>query len=365
MISSSTQTLQLYAGCTGQEDNIGDVVLRRRFLHAIRPFGRLHVYVGDASPSFVEGLELSPSDKVYTDRAAWLGACGKGDSSYFKNPGEIGVGLREEVAHLIASLRLKFHGGKFFILGPGLRGPISWMRKLALRPALACSSLCYWRDSFSPAHLKVGKVMPDWAFADFGPEKQPPNSSPVPSALRGKMAVSLRYDREYPSGEWLKGVREFARRAGLEIIVVTQVRRDGVRSKALARDLDAGLMDWGDESHLEQESRLRFLYRECRLIISDRLHVLIIGLTEGAVPLCCIPYDEVKVGRHFEAIELEGVSLCCRNMPAMELASLIEASYARLEANAPDRLKKAGESIQAVEKNVATCLGFWPPRSVP
>jgi hypothetical protein len=42
---------------------------------------------------------------------------------------------------------------------------------------------------------------------------------------------------------------------------------------------------FGEESHAEWEKKVRALHRESAIVASDRIHALIVGATEGAVPL--------------------------------------------------------------------------------
>nr|WP_280759840.1 hypothetical protein [Prescottella agglutinans] len=95
---------------------------------------------------------------------------------------------------------------------------------------------------------------------------------------------------------------------GLEPIVVVQVRRDSLRARAIADRLHCSVVDWTGETHHVQEQRLRNVYRQSEAVVSDRLHVLIMALTEGAIPLGLMEHEDTKIGRHFRAAGFETVS---------------------------------------------------------
>lgn len=81
------------------------------------------------------------------------------------------------------------------------------------------------------------------------------------------------------------------------------MRRDGQRAAELAAGLGADLLDWpATESLRSREARLRHYYRDSLAVISDRAHALIIGMTEGAVPIGVTTSSPEKIRRLFGVV---------------------------------------------------------------
>jgi hypothetical protein len=353
-----SRKLPVFVWCTGQDDNIGDVVLRRRLLDEVRPFGTLHLFLADASAEFVQALALAPTDMVYHDHEAWkdalASAAKRGPVLSIGKPGELQidrVALRRALRRLFLHRRVVRGGGLVLQLGIGARAqPRSWMSLFRL--SFRYHQKVLWRDPQSQAHFGLGAVMPDWGFADLGPQR--PEAPANHDCVRDLVAISMRGDRPLPGRAWLEGVRAFCQESGLKPVVVTQVRRDGERSRVLAYELDSYLVDWNDQTHVAQEVRLRDIYARSALAVSDRLHVLIVAFTEGAVPLCMVDRPEHKIGRHFDAIDYRGSSVDVAGQGAAEIARHLHAANARAgevqaaRQAALDMIGKVGQDLRAL-----------------
>ncbi len=311
----------IFYWCAGQDDNIGDVILRRRMLRAVQDTGRVcHVYVGRATPGFVEGLSLRRDDVVYRNflwfvmvallaslRREWLFAF---------NPGEIRCTRRQGIMHaILIPMMVVSHlrGRRCVRLGVGVHEYES-MWKLPILVTVWLSKENVWRDRESRDRFGVGAVAPDWAF-DEGAESG--ESVDVP---RRWLAISLRSDGPEPSAEWFSSMQQISSAKGLEPIVVVQVRRDSPRARAIAERLHCGVVDWTEETHHVQERRLRDVYRQSEAVVSDRLHVLIMALTEGVIPLGLMEHEDTKIGRHFRAAGFETVSWDVSGWTSEEIA---------------------------------------------
>jgi polysaccharide pyruvyl transferase WcaK-like protein len=125
------------------------------------------------------------------------------------------------------------------------------------------------------------------------------------------MALTTRWDRDVLAPEKIRLLRQLADSRGLEIQVYSQVRRDRGHMEKLAHLLHPGREPilFGIETHAEWEAAVRALHRECAVVVSDRLHALIVGATEGAIPLGMSNQTTEKVVRTLEpagfAIPLE------------------------------------------------------------
>ena len=325
----------VFAVGRGQYENIGDIILRRPLLDWARAGGRLHVYVGDSPDGYDEGLGIGGDDVVYRSLAKWylalLASAMKGRASSIYKPGEIQltvIGMKEHLVMLPATALVRLRGGSVSRIGVGARNFAPFPRAL-MWPSNALSTYTRWRDDRTAAYLGFGEAMPDLGFAEGMTDGELAASLTEPDAARDVMVVSLRDDTEvaprpYPDAEWIAGVRDYADAEGLELWVVTQVSVDNDRSLQLAADLNAQLLEWRTlAEHAPQEARLRALYRRTRVVASDRLHVIIAGFTEGAVPIGLQLDDSDKVARHFSAIGIDRVAVNTAGMSAAQLADAL------------------------------------------
>lgn len=347
------RSMQIFTPAIGQYDNIGDIILRRPLLEWLRPAGELHVFVGPAPLGFEASLGLQARDHVYRSFSAWYVAGLKsalaGRASYAFKPGEIQLtlkGMKEHVSMLPLLALLRLRGGRVVRVGSGARNFARWPG-LVLWPSMALSNLLFWRDRRTAEHLGRGAVMPDLAFGDG-------DSSPT-EGPRPWMIVSMRGDRHGVPEAWVAAVRGFALREGLKIKLVTQVARDAELSLDLARRLNADLLQWDGKDHDLQEERLRQAYREARVAVSDRLHVLIAAFTHGAVPIGLLADKSDKIDRHFEAAGVASVHIYSDDRSVEQLIEAMRTVLLR-KRELFDGLAHARVELQSVRQRVQQCL---------
>lgn len=274
----------IYIPLCGQDDNLGDSVLRRGLVSALSlPDTKFHVLVHEASDGYRSALGLRESDRSYTQFAEWAHSvrASKG-SALILNPGEANPRSRlrhfgGDLVKLSAHTRLR--GGQVVHTGVGFRGPLPLRWRLPIPTLLLCNVVS-WRDEPSRVYGGTGDVVPDWA---FGLGSNPKEWAPTRD--RDTIAVSLRFDRELPPEKWFDVVRSVAASRGLRIVTFAQVLRDVPRAQQLAQSLGGEYSAVADWSHKEMEIRVRHLYSRTRYVLSDRVHALIIGATEGATPI--------------------------------------------------------------------------------
>jgi glycosyltransferase involved in cell wall biosynthesis len=227
---------------------------------------------------------------------------------------------------------VRARGGAVARVGVGSRGFARVPRAL-IRPSIALSNLSLWRDASTTGYLGTGETMPDLGFGEGGaPAGATEAAAHEATSRRDVLVVSLRSDLGYradPSEEWLSGVREFARRQGLEIWTATQVHVDDERSIRLAKALGGQALGWDGGAHGEQEARLRELYQRAAVVVSDRLHVLIAALTEGAVPAGLLLDSSDKIERHFAAAGIHDVSVASAAMTESQIVEWLERTVSR------------------------------------
>lgn len=135
-----------------------------------------------------------------------------------------------------------------------------------------------------------------------------------------------------PDDDWFQKVRTFADDLGARLAVLVQVKRDAAKGAAIAERLEAELVPWADHAtHADQERIARDLYRRSVAVVSDRIHALIIGYTEGAVPIGVTTSSPAKLARTFEVVTSQPVSPLSDVEELARWRSLIAARAALLD----------------------------------
>lgn len=274
-------------------------MLRRAYLNALRQHGRLHVFLAQ-DDDFNSGLMLSKDDIQYKSRFKWLFSLFlialRRRVVFAINSGEF-VGKKSDKKRstwqvLVASF-VRFAGGQVILSGVSIR-PGTAVKDTYLRGLAAMSNVVFWRDEATAVEVGLGDFQPDWAFHLGDPNTR---------RERSHIALSVRGDRPEPTTEWVESVRRFAQKYELKLRVVVQVRRDADAARKLADRLGAKVLDWpADRTHAQHENVVREFYQRCRVIISDRIHALIIAATEGAVPIGIVTLDPLKLERTFKHV---------------------------------------------------------------
>lgn len=276
----------IFVIATGQDDNLGDSLLRRGYLRALRSAGTLHIGLAGSSDDYIAGLGIEPTDVVHRTRRSWELGLLRAISTRAKpilalNAGEARVTAGHEYVGRrmwLLARAVSLGGGAVVQAGLGVREGAAARPSDRLRRFLAASDLVTWRDAESARAGGIGSVQPDWAFRlELG----------APQAERDCVVVSMRGDRPLGSERWQSAVRRLADRHSLDVVVVSQVRRDEARARALVEAFGprAELDLWDHGDHDERLSQLVERYASARIVVSDRLHALALGALCGAVPL--------------------------------------------------------------------------------
>ena len=317
----------------GQPDNLGDSVLRRGLLDALRRHGDLVVSVIDLPDAYLSGLGLQPGDTTVASRPEWQQRVARSCLSgclYAFNAGEAQLTAGYAASYLkmlplLVANRLR--GGRAVHVGFGLRAPnATWGR--AMRAVLAACQEVAWRDADSRRWVGVGTVEPDWAYACGTPDDAPGRRR---WEDRDVLAVSLRFDRAAPGPVWFDIVRTVAREAGLRVVAVPQVERDIPRARELAAELGGEVLEWDGHDHAVNEARVRAVYQRSRLVVSDRLHAVIMGHTEGAVPIGLGTQSVAKLERTLAPVGLHGVTFTQDDVDVAEGVRRVHAALERHE----------------------------------
>lgn len=300
----------IFVWATGQDDNLGDSLLRRAYLARLRTLGPLDVWVGSASRAFMSGLALGPSDRAHVKYANWyvdaIRSALKGRTLIAINAGEVPVskrGAARMVSLAVLIILAHIRGGTGVWLGAGVPVPntLAYLAPTYKWVASLCRHSSF-RDRESLPVVGSARCMPDWAFA-LGTSV----AGWKPTEQRRLLGLVMRGDRPYPDATWLEWVRRTAASLMLEIVVVVQVQRDKTMGAQLAADLDGSVRHFDFDAHSILEAQVRRVYADCAVVIGDRLHGLIVAATEGAVPLGWVPSSNGKIARHFDVVGLHWV----------------------------------------------------------
>lgn len=274
---------------TGQNDNIGDSLLRRGLIDSLREEQTaLSLYIGENDSDYLSGLGLREEDRLFSSRKAWFSSLFRESSrrgsnvSVLYNPGETGAlsGGRKRWRLEKTLFKYPKSRGVFFAqAGTGIVDAAN-TNLSGLAQSFNHFDLLYWRDALSRDKIGVGLVAPDWAF-NLGSAERPT------SYVRDRITLSFRNDRPIPDKAWAEQIRTISKDLELPLQLVVQVRRDHDRSHEVARLLGgAEVLEWpSDLNHREQELRVRDAYQRSLYTISDRTHGLIMAMTEGSMPV--------------------------------------------------------------------------------
>ena len=352
----SSRPTRTFVSLTGPAGNIGDALLRRGTLNWARGTSdELVVYVGDAPDMWLRQLGV-PSDAVVlrskgsVPRWLWTMLTAQRRPVLIFEAGEVpldrGNGLREFV-FLAETLIVRAKRGVVVRPPRGIRAPTNpsaWLHARATR----LSQIALWRDNWSAAIVGGGRVVPDLGFAAG---VRPGRSWDE----RDELVVSLRGSRPHPGDAWVKAVRDTAEAAELRIRAVVQVREDEQRARELAEQLGAVFDPWGDRDAIAQEALLRERYDNARLVISDRMHVLVLAALSGAVPVELVPHPTRKIRDAFHVIGLEGVSLDSSVQDVDAMRAFLQAQLLR-RGEVDEGVRRAHDELTLLEAEVRATI---------
>lgn len=291
----------MFAHLSGQDDNLGDSALRLAYLEALRGPGRhVHVYLGEATSDFTAGFAASPDVTFHSNRAEWIEAeSATSRPVHAFNAGEINprTGHFPVPRRAAECARVLDAGGALIFAGIGIKNADK-LQNVTFDPVMREASVMSWRDRGSRDGAGFGDFAPDWAYSEGAAAEEW-----SPASERHLLAVTMRFDREWPGEEWVAEVRAFATATQTRIVTVAQVARDAPRAVRLARALGGEYLTPASMRHDVLDDYVRAVYRQSLAVVSDRAHGLIIGATEGAYPIGS-GSDPHKISRLLAAVGL-------------------------------------------------------------
>ena len=277
---------EVYYSAAAQEDNLGDVIIRRTVLQWIASAVEgVHVLRGGMSDSYISAL-AAPVGVTFHDSwgsfsRSWLRSCWHRRAAVVYAPGPR-VATSTAASAKSAGVMLTMTGMTRSTLGPALAigGAIRGRPSLALRLHRTNASICTdysVRDSISRNRLLGGaRLIPDVAFAESSPLETVPNDP--------TLIISMRFDARVDAVALRSLIRQ-AKREAIRPVILTQVRRDQPGHELGASELGVEICGWTDQSHAEQLERVDLLYRRSVAVFSDRLHACVFGARHGGLIL--------------------------------------------------------------------------------
>lgn len=314
---------------TGVSGNLGDAVIRRRVLEWSRGLGPIHAYVGRTTDGWNEQLGFASGERVYraAARRQWLRNLlfGRGGRVLVFDPGEVPLGrehLKSELMFLLVVLGVRLRGG-FVFRPPRAVGDFDPLVGRIYRWSSRLSQVVLWRERRSLERIPVGKLIPDTAFAEPAVDGSAPSE-------RSTLLISMRGKRSAPRDPWFEGIRAFAASQDYRIVTMSQVDEDEERNREIALRFGSAAehVSWTG-SDLDQERAIRDRYRECSVVVSDRLHVLILSAQAGALPTEIADSPKPKVEDHFATIGYHGVTLPVDEASAEDIEDFLARSVTR------------------------------------
>ena len=304
--SSSTGgggTRAVFVSLRCQHDNLGDLVIRREMVRWFdTELTTIHALVGDTPAEFLDAALPSsatryPSGRAWTRAMLSAGVRGHAVVVFAPGPQTLTRGLGTYVRGVLSLLytaALPRLGSPVVKLGRSLRGsdPIGTaIERLGARVA----TQYVVRDRISAEILRGHcTVAPDLALSA---------APPVDDADRTLVALSPRVGRSWPIDE-VRTLVDGVRAAGLSPVLVTQVRRDEQTHSDIAAVTGIEHLDWAGRSSTDQLARVEDVYRRSLVVVSDRLHALLLGIVGGAV---AVPWrdDDDKIAPTLAAAGIE------------------------------------------------------------
>ncbi|SNT30367.1 hypothetical protein [Rhodococcoides kyotonense] len=328
----------VYVCAPGRSGNIASSMSRRGYLDYLRERGHLVVWTGSSSPDYVAGLGLDDTDVRTGSFRVWFGravvGAVSGPTRIAVDTGRVEVGVRHSMHMWMLALLMVIalpRGGRGIWRGRGVDA--SSGNPVVLLPYRIVSALC---------RRSMDDGLPNWAFRLGTPTSRWGTDRPL-------AALVLRGDRPRPSDEWMAWFTATTSNLGLEPAVLVHSTDDYLSSQHLSRALGGQYRAWFVGNHADQEQTVRDVYARSAIVVGDRVHALVAGATEGAVPLGWV--ESGSVGTTFDAVGMPWVGRwegdAVERFPALDLALLAE--YRGVMTEAVDRCRAVLGRVDPVE----------------
>lgn len=284
----------IFASINAQPDNLGDIEIRQTLLGwLLDTSAPITLFAGTMPAGYLAAFDLPDRVRVLRSpvefQLALLRRVASRRASIVFAPGPqvFGLhpaGLLKSLLNLVNVSLVRASGGQAIAVGRSLRGTGRLPRSLE-RMLVSRFSVFAVRDDRSA--IAVGlplEVCPDLAFAHTGAVTVPKSTAVI--SLRSDRAVNLTL---------LGAAIEACTAAGLTVRFVTQVQRDDAQHERLAAQFGVEAVLWGDKSHTEQFAAVHDAHARARIVLSNRLHALILGVQHEALPVALVEPSNDKL----------------------------------------------------------------------
>lgn len=290
----------VYVCAPGGHENIASSIARRGYLDYLRERGRLVVWTGASADGYVAGLRLEPGDVRTGSFRVWLGRAVldslRGPTRIAVDTGRVDVSTRHSLHMWMLAVLMVIaypRGGRGIWRGKAVDETTG--NPLLLLPYRVVSALCR-------GPMGESTPLPDWAFRLGTATERWSTDRPL-------AALVLRGDRPMPSPEWMAWFEKLTSGLGLEPAVLVHSSTDYLQSQHLSRSLGGTYRAWMVDNHADQEQTVRDVYARSAIVVGDRVHALIAGATEGAVPLGWVEGATGSAAATFDPVGMAWVGL--------------------------------------------------------
>lgn len=338
-----------------QFENLGDALINRELIRLLSPLGTVVIGLSTAPPAFRRSLSsglprsvriLESSWRFYFElaRALFLAKRGGPAAHLVLNPGGY-TGDHSAAGEIKSLLRvsilraLKWLGIRVLLIGVSYED-IGRRHAKSLGRLAALLDIHMVRDSGSIAFCRAEGIhavgpIPDLAFALEGDTSLPANN--------GRLILSVRRVDE-KIRDALGEVLEWAKAHNLEVSLSSQVHRDAAFMEELRELYNLR----GANVELEQiDDALRFYGRQS-IVVSNRLHVLILAWRAGSIPVPILrPGKNNKIRNLFTDLGLQDLIIEVDD-PASISSSLSAVSRTALGERLFQIFQEQGEKLREV-----------------
>lgn len=301
-----TRPARVFVSARAQQDNLGDVVLRRTLVAWLEvPGVELHVLLG-SSRAYNDALSLPPTARGHLSNRRWMSTLlrslvrSRVVLVYAPGPQDLDLrdgGWRHAGVNLVVSAMVRACGGAVAKVGRGYTGT-SRLGTAVERTVLRSCSLATVRDRSSVGRVRPATVVlaPDLALSAVN------RVAPGEERRHDRAALSFRADAGLSVAD-IRGCIDAVRSSGYTPVLVTQVQRDDVLHAQLAEELGCARVGWeSDTDHTAQLARVLDAYAGAAVVVTNRLHSAIFAMNTGAVPVIYAADAHPKAARTLAAV---------------------------------------------------------------
>lgn len=296
----SKKVNKFYYSAITQHSNAGDALINRELIKLMRHEGHIHTFIGKSPKKFIEQIELRDTEILKINTSIFIFVFMmvdliRGNEVFLvQTPGDISAkknNIKDFIKTFII-LIISILGIKVIQVGISL-GEFSEKQKINYRIRSKFMHAIGLRDliSLDKAHemkLKNFIYFPDLA---FGINPILKNNNKIKKIGLSFRNDNLNLEKQNLLIQYLKN--EFCQSGNdnLKVSIIVQVERDLIFAKRIATEVHCSDIDILEKYDLDE---LGGLYSHLDLVISNRLHVILLAALNGALS---IPYIDNETNK--------------------------------------------------------------------